>query len=103
MGKTDKKYPLIKFLNLPGNVFDDNVDVVVTLSAGERRTVTFFTINNIERLMRGFGASGECSSGRYFWAKDMVIVRDLEEETIRQVVDEMVLNGEYERHFGISE
>ena len=93
----------ISFLNAPGDAHDDNVDVVVMLSNGERRTVTFFTLNNIKRLMTQFEQSGECLGGLYFWAKEMVVVRDLKEETIHEVVNGMVSSGEYQHVYGISQ
>lgn len=79
---------------------NDNVDVVVQLSDGERRTITFFTVGNIASLMRRHAETGECLSGRYFWSVDMVIVDTLTIERIREVIEEMVANGEYDTAFG---
>ncbi|MBL0028897.1 MAG: hypothetical protein IPO95_07475 [Rhodanobacteraceae bacterium] len=79
---------------------NDNVDAVVTLPTGESRTVTFFTLKNISSILAGYAATGECLSGKFFWAKDMVIVRDLSRATIEAVVAEMIQNGEYDVAFG---
>lgn len=93
----------IKFLHDVQDSNDDNVDVVVMLQNGAQRTVTFFTLKNIQTLLGKFRETKECLSGKYFWAKDMVIAENLKEETIRAIVNEMVANGEFESAFGIAE
>ncbi len=90
----------IKFLHTAHDFSDDNIDVVVMLQDGSQRTVTFFTLKNIQSLLSEYKKTSECLSGKYFWAKDMVIAEDLKEETIRAIVTEMVKNGEFEFAFG---
>ena len=82
------------------DVLDDNVDVIVRFPQGEARTSTFFTVRNIESIMAGYRASGECLAGRFFWSKDMIIVEDLRMETIRDTVHELVRSGEYRHALG---
>ncbi len=78
---------------------DDNVDVHVRMESGERYVATFFTLKNVQRLMDGYKQTGECSSGQYFWASDMVIIHDLTDETIRQTVEDLIASGEFKRAF----
>jgi outer membrane translocation and assembly module TamA len=78
---------------------DDNVDVEVRLESGERYIATFFTLKNIQRLTDGYKASGECNSGQYFWAANMLIIRDLSEKTIQQTIADLVANGEFKQVF----
>jgi hypothetical protein len=78
---------------------DDNVDVFVTLQSGERYVATFFTLKNIQNIMDKWARTGEYS-GRYFWASDMIIARgDVSDETIRQIVEELVATDELRRVF----
>ncbi|WP_375068984.1 hypothetical protein AB9L18_01380 [Stenotrophomonas lactitubi] len=84
------------------DVLDDNVDVVIKFPQGEVRTSTFFTMKNIEGIIARYRSSGECLAGRFFWSKDMVIVEDLREETIRETIHELVRSGEYRHAFGVA-
>jgi hypothetical protein len=95
--------PEIVYLHEPRNVEDDNIDVVVRLPNGENRTVTFFTIKNLVTLMESHRSTGECLGGTYFWARDLVIVKDMRRETIDSTIVEMVENGEYAQAFGIGD
>ena len=83
----------------PLDLNDDNVDVVVELNTGERYVATFFTLDNIRSLMERYRETGECSSGKYFWASDTIIVENLTEEVIRQTVESLMSTDEFEQAF----
>jgi hypothetical protein len=85
------------------DVNDDNIDVFVHLPNGEEWVATFFTLENIAKLLRGGESTGERLSGKYFWATDMVILKDLKFETIEATAREMVRNGWYLTAFTRSE
>ncbi|MBI5930158.1 MAG: hypothetical protein HY862_12675 [Chloroflexi bacterium] len=88
-------YQLLIFTGAdPLDPHDDNVDVEVNFSNGERYVATFFTLTNLETIMNRYSKSGECNNGKYLWATDMVIVRELTPETIRETVAYMILNDE---------
>ena len=76
---------------------NDNVDVVVELSDGDSYAGTFFTLENIRSIIDRYQQSGECSSGLYFWAADMIIVSSLSEEDIRKTVGQLILDDELKR------
>lgn len=78
---------------------DDNVDVVVSLPTGERYGATFFTTANIDSLLRKWEGSGECGGGLYFWSTHPIVVRELNEDTIRKVVGCMFEDGEFHSAF----
>lgn len=78
---------------------DDNLDVHVELSNGVKYVATFFTLENIQKSMNRYSQSGECASGTYFWASDMVIVKTLSEEDVIKAVDDLVETGELETAF----
>ena len=78
---------------------NDNVDVQVTFQNGESFSAVFFTLQNIETLMKHYKKTGECADGLYFWASDMVIVQHLSEKTIYETIDKLLVEGEFESVF----
>ncbi len=78
------------------NINDDNVDVEIVVDGLGRYAGTFFTLQNIATLFEKNQQTGECASGIYLWAANMIIVRDLRTETIRQTVEDLWRTGELE-------
>ncbi len=74
---------------------NDSVDVQVTFPNGERFSAVFFTIRNIEALMKHYKKTGECAGGLYFWASDMIIVESLTEKTICKTIDHLLAEDEF--------
>ena len=70
---------------------NDNVDVEVTFQNGESFSAVFFTLQNIETLMKHYKKTGECADGLYFWASNMVIVQHLSEKTICETIDKLLV------------
>lgn len=81
-------------------VLDLNVDVEVRTETG-RWSATFFTLANIEALMRTRAGTGECAGGLYLWAADMIVVRELSYEVIRTAVAQLQRDREFESAFGL--
>ena len=75
---------------------DDNIDVEIVVESSTRYSATFFTIRNVASLFEKNRTTGECASGTYLWAANMILVRDLERETIRTAIDDLVKSGEIE-------
>lgn len=75
---------------------DGNLDVLIDLEDGRRFAATFFTIKNVQSLMRRHRESGECASGLYLWASDMILVESISVETIRRTVAGLIESGELE-------
>jgi hypothetical protein len=73
-----------------------NVDVRIEMSDGRSFAATFFTVDNLVSLMNRYIESGECASGTYVWATDMIIVRSLSEENIRKSVTDLIATNEIE-------
>lgn len=78
---------------------DDNSDVIVTLDNGEKWVASFFTFRNIQTLREKNKSSGECMSGAYFWASDMIMVDELSRARIEAVVNDLIEEGEFENVF----
>jgi len=95
LGINKLKYKISIIAGEKLTIYDDNVDVEVIFENGEIYSVTLFTLKNIARLLKEYEVSGECASGFYFWASDMVLVNDLKNETIKTVLDDLVETGEF--------
>ena len=100
----DKNTALVDFtfeiVGAPGyGPTDDNTDVQVTLANGSSFVATFFTLQNIQRLMDEYKKTGECNHGAYFWATDMIVVRKLTEHEIENTVADLIKTGEFEGAF----
>lgn len=74
---------------------DDNTDATVTLADGTRWFATFLTYANIATLTAKNRRTGECLSGRYFWARDMILVDEVSRERIEAVVAHLIATGEF--------
>ena len=82
---------------------NDNVDVQVTFPNGESFSAVFFTLQNIDTLMKQYKKTGECANGSYFWASNMIIVQKLTEETICKTVDNLLSEEEFASVFSKNE
>lgn len=81
------------------NYDDDNTNVIVTMTNGDRFVATFYTYSNIERLRKKFQASGESLFGKYFYATDMILIDRCSREDIEIVINNLMNNGELETVF----
>jgi hypothetical protein len=80
----------IELLHTIDDIDNDNIDVVVEFESGERYSATFFTLASIQERMNHFAKTGECSSGTYFWASDLIVVRQLTPETVSRTVSDLI-------------
>jgi hypothetical protein len=78
---------------------NDNVDVEVVFSDGRRFMAAFFTLENIRYLFVKNRITGENKQGLYFWASDMIIVRELTEEVIVSTIENLITEGDFARVF----
>jgi hypothetical protein len=83
----------------PLNRADDNVDAEVILKNGDRYVATFFTLKNIESLMKKYRDTGECNRGQYFWAADLVVVSEITEEIVHDTIADLIRTGEFTKAF----
>jgi hypothetical protein len=73
---------------------DDNIDVEITLSDDRKYSATFFTISNIRALMNKNKNTGECGGGIYLWSSNMVILENLELESINRTIAGLIEDQE---------
>lgn len=76
---------------------DGNVDVRIELADGRVFSVTFFTLTNLETLMARWGRTGECASGLYVWATNMIVVQEITHAVINRVAQDLVETGDIEK------
>lgn len=78
---------------------NDNTDVIVTLTNGEKYVGSFFTYSNIAELTAKNKRTGENLQGKYLWASDMILVDKCSRKDIEQVVNELLKQDELRRIF----
>ena len=69
------------------DILNDNIDVNIIFENGDTYFATLFTIKNIEHLMKN--AINEIEK-KHFWATDMIIVKDLRQNTINETIDYLI-------------
>jgi hypothetical protein len=77
------------------DIYDDNLDVIVTFTDRSRWIASFFTYQNIQRLREKNQQTGECMSGTFFKASDMVLIDIVSRERIEQVIEYAIENEEF--------
>lgn len=78
---------------------DANSDVIVTFENGERWVATFFSYQNILSLAKKNRETGECLSGKYFVATDMILIDEVSRERIEEVIADLIKESEFEKYF----
>lgn len=73
----------------------ENTDVIVVLDDGSKYTASFFTYAFIEHTRMVNKLTGENLGGKYFWAKNMVLIEDCSAELIKPVVKAIIDEGEF--------
>ncbi len=89
--ESEYKSPIIggeEFIN-------DNSDIFVEFENGDSYVSTFYTYQNIEWLKNKNLKTSECLSGKYFWASNMLIIEKLDRDTIEKVIEELIINNEF--------
>jgi hypothetical protein len=73
---------------------DSVTDVVVTLADGTRWVAGFCTYEHVNTLRRSCAESGECMSGKYLWASDLILIDDTSRPSIEAVVGDLIAKDE---------
>jgi hypothetical protein len=78
---------------------DENSDVIITFEDGSRWVATFFSYTHINTLVEKNRRTGECMSGKYFWASDMILVDEVSRARIEEVVRYLIEINEFGQIF----
>ena len=81
------------------NPADDNSDVIVSFEDGGSWVASFFSYRNIQSLAEKNRITGECLDGKYFWATDMLLVDEVSRTRIKEVIEHLMDEGEFEQVF----
>ena len=81
----------------PGSQEQPNgsTDVIVLLNDGHKYTASFFSYAFIEQVCKRNKLSGEFLGGKYFWAKNIVLVEECSADIINPVVTDIIEEGEF--------
>ena len=69
-------------------------DVIVTLTDGTRCVAGFCTYRHVNTLREQCAESGECLSGKYLWASDLILIDDTARPHIAAVVEDLIAKDE---------
>jgi hypothetical protein len=78
---------------------DVNTDVIVAFGDGSQWVATVFTYTNILTLARKNQQTGECLSGAYLWASDMVLIDRASRARIEEMIADLLRSNEFEMVF----
>ncbi len=78
---------------------DECTEVIVDLKNGDKYVCTFLTYKNLASKQMGHQISGDYLSGKYYWIDRMVFVDLLTTNRIREVVEHMIEEGDFELAF----
>ena len=70
-------------------------DVVVELRSGERFLASFFSYEKVGEMIKEFKNTGKYLGGSFFWVKNMILIDKCEKETITQVVEHLIEEGDF--------
>ncbi|WP_218131574.1 MULTISPECIES: hypothetical protein [unclassified Paenibacillus] len=85
------------------NESDAISDVLVSFDDGTEWIASLFTYRNIETLICKNRISGECLKGDYFWSSNMILVAEISRPRIEELVNHLLINGEFSSIFKLVE
>ena len=87
--------------DIESTLVDDQryTDVVVVFENGEKHVASFFSYESLELLNAAHRESGEFLNGKYFWAPGMVLIDECSRESIEEVIEELMEEGDFKYIF----
>jgi hypothetical protein len=79
-------------------VYDNNVDVVVTINDGRHFFARIFTIANIIKLMNKYRVTGEHNPD-YFWVCNLIVVTHLTHDIVTNTIHDLIKQEHFEEAF----
>lgn len=77
------------------DIHNDNTDVIVEFESGDKWVASFFTYNNINKLIEKNKCTGENLNGKYFWSSYMILIDEISRERILEVINHLISQGEF--------
>jgi hypothetical protein len=77
------------------NPIDECVDVIATLEDGSRWSATICSFEHVRRLRSKWEVSGECLSGRYLWAANLILSASTARAEVEALLEDLIATGEF--------
>jgi len=77
------------------------VDVVLETNTGQKYVANFVTLRFLDYMFEKNINTGECVSGTYFAMPGMIIVRRIDDKSLKATIDDLIENLELEEYFKI--
>ena len=87
-------YRIIYFYKEPINPEKDCVDFEVECK-GKLYKGTFITPKCIDERLKNYEKTGENGDGSYFWAKGMIIIKEITNETIEKTLIDLIKRNDF--------
>ena len=87
------------FSSKPFDPDNDVVDIKLTTQEGKELYAPFIARNYLNGLFEKNERTGECASGTYFAMRGMVMVKRIDEDSIKKTIEDMIENLEVEDYF----
>lgn len=78
---------------------NDAINVRLSTKNGDEYSSMFITLNYLSYLFEKNARTGECASGAYFAMPEMVIVKRIDEPTVKATIDGLIDELAVEDHF----
>lgn len=78
---------------------DKNTDVIVEMHSGKKYIASFFTFAGIQELRSKHLQSGAFLHGKYFWAKNMLLIDQCSQSEIQLVIKDLIEEGDFHTVF----
>ena len=77
----------------------ETVEVRLTTKDQVEYLANFTTISFIDYVFDKNKRTGECAEGTYFCMSNMILVEEINPESIKKTIDDLINNQEFELHF----
>jgi len=81
---------------------DEIIDVIATLTDGSRWSATICTFKHVETLRNVWQATGECLSGKYLWAANLILASDISRPTVESLINDLIASKEFYNAFSLA-
>lgn len=78
---------------------ESSTDVIVQLSSGEKYIASFFTFHHLTAMRQENLKTGDFIAGKYFWAKNMLLIDQCTEQHVRLVINHLLEEGDFQDVF----
>lgn len=74
---------------------ETNTDVIVCLDNGEKYVASFSSFIKIQNQRLEHKQKGDFLDGKYFWEKNMLLIDDCSEASVKEVINHLIAEGEF--------